>query len=1090
MVPKSRVQPLQLTPQQQDAVHDFERDVLITAGAGSGKTLTLVACYIKLLSQGFTPRQIAAITFTEKAAREMRNRVRNEVSSQAHNAKSQDERLRWEAIEAQMDAARIGTIHSLCAEILRSHPAEAGIDPGFEVIEEGIGATLKARAVDDALAWAAGETLIAPIFLQFTANHLGRILSSMLNRRLDASPLFEDSAALTRGEDKIREALLAYLNNPENVDAIRQLSVMQRAKTLAQDAGETIAARVVELVEEWPDLSTRATANEVFLTARALFAIRRKRLNLQGGKVVSQAKELLRLLQSVYDQQLNPWLGGKKSTDRPPAEEVEQSFRKSLPLLKSLYDYALDAYRQGLDLRYALDFDDLEHKALEILDNAAIREIWQTNLKAILVDEFQDTNHRQQMIVNQLRGAPGGLIVVGDARQSIYRFRGADVTVFRMMQNEMSENDGKMVELDLSFRAHAQLSKLLDDLLQPIFKLEKGALFNIPFTALRSFRKKPRQGVLPPFVEIHTGVAETTDEARPIAARALVGRLIELHQQGQIKEWDEVALLFRASTGFGTYEDELEAAGIPFVTIAGRGFYNRPEVRDVLNMLRALADPLDDLALAGLLRSPAFGLSDSALYKLRWREDLPTPLWGSLRGDLSLLNETDREHAERAAEILEFLIPKVERLPIAVLLSALVNKTDYRSLLAASHSRLLHNLDKLILDAHRSGLVRVRAFLEYIQSLRDVGAREGEAPVEESGAVRLMTIHKAKGLEFPFVVLADAARSPRRNSEVVYLLPDTGVAVIPNRLEGAPLITRYAQHLNQLETDAEEVRLLYVALTRTAEKLLISGHVVQKKKSWQTRGWLKELLEVIGLDLSSPSDEIALSSGEIISYHASTAELVVQPISQQQIEWPISSEKQLYKTLVHGTIGEADPERERDIARDWRATGRGVRAPAIAVGKMVHEAIRRWKFPPDPSLDAYLQAFALREGLVDEGQRRRAVEESKDLLRRFWEDGRRKEIENAKRRYHELPFSRPLPDGKQAIGVIDLLYEDDRGWTLIDFKTDALSNEESLQAILEREHKPQVMRYERAVKQFLQTDARVMVCYLDFQNGVRWVNVR
>ena len=156
----------------------------------------------------------------------------------------------------------------------------------------------------------------------------------------------------------------------------------------------------------------------------------------------------------------------------------------------------------------------------------------------------------------------------------------------------------------------------------------------------------------------------------------------------------------------------------------------------------------------------------------------------------------------------------------------------------------------------------------------------------------------------------------------------------------------------------------------------------------------------------------------------------------------------------------------------------------------MHEAIRRWKFPPDPSLDAYLQAFALREGLVDEGKRRRAVEESKDLLRRFWEDGRRKEIENAKRRYHELPFSRPLPDGKQAIGVIDLLYEDDRGWTLIDFKTDALSNEESLQAILEREHKPQVMRYERAVKQFLQTDARVMVCYLDFQNGVRWVNVR
>jgi ATP-dependent helicase/nuclease subunit A len=528
------------------------------------------------------------------------------------------------------------------------------------------------------------------------------------------------------------------------------------------------------------------------------------------------------------------------------------------------------------------------------------------------------------------------------------------------------------------------------------------------------------------------------------------------------------------------------------VTIAGGGFYNRPEVRDLLNMLRAISNPADDLAMAGLLRSPAFGLSDEALFLLRWRGEKRMPLWDSLRGDLDMLDERDQAHALRAVRILEVILPKVDRLPIAELLNTLVNKTDYRSALAASHGRLLHNLDKLILDAHRSNMVRVRAFLDYVQSLSDVGAREGEAPIVESGAVQLMTIHKAKGLQFPIVVLADASRRPRGNYQVAYLSPETGLAFTPDRLEGAPLVTRYANHIDRLESEAEEDRLLYVALTRSAEKLLISGHVVERKSSWRAEGWLRDLLQVLSLEISAetqPPDvwtEVEVAGGEGIGVKVGTRQIEIEPQPGPAVAWPTSNELRLYKPIQRTAPLEADLERESESKRDWRATGRRVGAPAIAVGKMVHEALRRWKFPPDITLDRHLEAFALGEGLVEGGQRARAVAESKELLRRFWEDERRKEIEGAEERYHELPFSRPLPNGKPAIGVIDLLYRDDTGWTIVDYKTDELGDEEALRAIVEKEHYQQLLGYKSAVESLLGVTPRLFLCYLDYQDGIRW----
>jgi ATP-dependent exoDNAse (exonuclease V) beta subunit len=1083
-----------LTNEQELAVTAHGRDVLITAGPGSGKTLTLVERYVELLSQGLSPRNVAAITFTEKAAREMRNRVRKRVSNLAKEGVNKNERMLWQGVEAKLDAARIGTIHGLCAEILRAHPAEANLDPDFEVIEEGLSAALKTQAIDDALIWTTGHPENALVFQSFSPNYLMRLLRFLLDRRLDARTLLDRADLTTLGESVILNELIALHGDAEFADVFADLERMRVEGTLLQDAGEKLASQIDILLDEWVKFEEGIHAEDSLSASRALFYLRRRGLLLRVGKKTSVAKGLVRGLQHFYDEHINPWVGGAQKGDLPPDEYVEENFKGNLPRLKDIFTQAERLYKSALETRYALDFDDLESGALELLKGVEIHKRWRSTLRAILVDEFQDTNERQQEIVNQLRGEPGRLFVVGDARQSIYRFRGAKVTVFREMQKQIDAEGGESIELDITFRAHPRLLSALEDLCSQFLGTEDGPLYRVPFTPLRPDRKTARDGIQPPFVEVICGLGSSANEARPISAGALAQRLIELRDEGQIIEWDDVALLFRASSGFQYYEDAFERAGIPFVTVAGRGFYDRPEIRDVLNMLRAIADPLDDLAMAGLLRSPAFGLSDEALYLLRWRGNSKLHLWTSLYEDLSNLEQGDQKRAERARMILETLTPLADRLPIAELLNELILRTDYRAVLASAHSRMWRNLDKLLKDAHKSGLVRVRSFLDYVQTLRDVGAREGEAPVEEHGSVRLMTVHKAKGLEFNIIVLADASRMPRRGGQIAYLLPETGIAARADRLEANSMVTRLAHHLNGLESEAEEDRLLYVALTRTQEKLLVSGHVAETQSGPRTEGWLKKIFEAIGVNagdmIEKPGEwnSVFLQSGEQVGIMCDSEGDAERSMTERDVQWPESKEKSLHHPLPSEPVREIDPDEQADPARGWRATGERVHVPAAVVGNMVHEAIHRGLIPVGSEAGEFLETLALREGLVESGQRERAVNESIKLLKRLERDPRWDEIEGATERHHELPFSRSLPSSESPIGTIDLLYKTDLGWHLIDFKTDELRDDGDLERAIE-EHRGQLVRYQKALNDLIKIDAEAYICFLDYQGAVEWVGI-
>ena len=1015
---------------QQKAAIEDNPAIVVTAGAGSGKTRSLVGRYLGLLENGYPIRSLIAITFTDKAAREMRTRIRAEVEkwladfALTPTLSHREREPVWQDISSGLDAARIGTIHSLCAEILRAHPAEAGIDPHFRMLEEGLAAALKAQAIDLTLVWAANDAQSAELFGIFQEGTLRRVLSNILDRRLDIIPQDEIQAPIDGWSQAVRAWLSSHLSAPVWETSLEDLSKIQ-----AQQPDDKLELSRQEVLATWVEVS-KAVDEQNWDIAFVRLAQLRKAVSTGGSKGnwdpvdLETARDAMRSLRTFYDAELKPLIGG---TAPKVSWALDQQVAQALPALHQLTHQLFQAYQHLKDEQQALDFDDLEGKAAQLLtENAIVRARWQRGIQAVLVDEFQDTNDRQRQIVYALSGFDPqseksdpirlsdsksvALFIVGDAKQSIYKFRGADVTVFRQVQSDIAAAGGLPIDLDLTFRTHKPLLTLLNTLLAPILgeSDDRARPYQVPFTPLRAYRQAPQsEAIHPPYVEFILGLGEAAAGGRAAAAQALADRLHQIHAQEDF-EWSDIALLFRASTAFEIYEDALEAAGIPFVTVAGRGFYDRPEIRDLLNALAAIADPSDDLALAGLLRSPAIGLSDADLYRLRYPQedgDQPTSLWESLQAtDIS----TDIEGImARSLNIITDLYALVGRAPAAQVLKRYLDLTGYRTMLgmASGGSRLQRNVDKLLADAYRSRMVQLEDFLDYVQTLRDVGTREGEAPVEAEGAVQLMTVHKAKGLEFPLVVIADAAYQPPSWGSSILMDEELGLLLGLRDIDGNRPVTWKVGGLAEAARDeAEDKRLLYVAATRAKEKLLINGHVKRLKAgNLSLSGWLGRLGEVIGLNEVKLTSEVADSQELDLNLPDDVGAIVcslhpLSPIIPGMHSTSVSIEREESFTshaLPDLTAPLQVPEErlldEKIIAKEsdppqrvWRIVPRAKRpaGPAWVVGILVHEAIRHWRFPDD-EFNAFITPFALEAGLTDQAEIRATIRTTEGLLQRF-----------------------------------------------------------------------------------------------------------
>ncbi len=1085
---------LGLSAEQRAAAWCRGSDTAVLAGAGSGKTSTLVGHFLYLLTEGVDPRQIVAITFTERAGEEMRARIRRELLRGLERAPDPQTRSEWLERYVAIDEAPIGTIHSLCARLLRLHPAEAGIDPRFKVLEEGLAAALRAEAVQRALAWAVQEPSAAVCFpLLGGPEGLRDLLESLLAKRLEVEEALARSPGdvLTLWTSARCEWLSEILFSAEWEAHLQALEALEPLV-----AGDSLDVRrcaaVLAVREARAHARAGAWSQALDCLSAGLSAPGNAGTRQAWGDRAPEVRQHLKKLHELYGREIRRTV---ESAD--PA--LDEALADAWPAFVALFRQVVEQYRALKAARQALDFDDLEAGALRLLQECPeVAAYHQGRIEAVLVDEFQDTNDRQRRLIEALLGAPAGrsgrLFIVGDAKQSIYRFRGADVTVFRGVEGQIRAAGGEVHSLARSYRAHAGLVDLLNRLLERILGTEDDLrrAYRVPFAPLVADRGDAE--VQPPFFELHLGVGPTAEEGRRVAAAALARRLLRLREEEGVG-WGKIACLFRATTYFAVYEAAFEEATIPYVTVAGTGFLDRPEVRDLLNALQALAAPEDDLALAGFLRSPAIGLADASLYLLRWATGTgPRRLAAALREGLSVLDPEEQARAARAADILSELAPLVGRQPVAAVLKRFLDATGYLAMLrlCPEGERARRNVEKLLADAHRSGAVSVGEFLTYLQTLRDVAAREGEAPPEAGEAVRLMSVHQAKGLEFPVVVIADAGHEGRHAVPRALVHPRWGLLVSVSRVDGSEkrdgLAHRLAHRSEQEMEDAEDRRVLYVAATRASEKLLVSGHARYSKAGVELAGWVARIVAAVDeeavLSAAPPEDgavTLALWKGEVVcTLYGPMAGVSAAMPPQPALAAPVGvGGEELQAPLAAPCVvaGEAElPPPPRGV---WRVVPRRptARPPGWVVGTLVHLGLRLWQRWDDPRLVAAMRVRARQAGLTDAQQIARAVRTARRLIRRFQESELYGQLQ-AGERWHEVRYSRrPSID---AAGRIDLLcHLPDGEWWVVDFKVNRLTSEASLELAMQ-EYSDQLERYRGAVRELLGAQARTFLCFMNY----------
>lgn len=1052
-----------LTEEQLRAVEATERRVFVAAGAGTGKTSLLVARYVRgLLRDGLRVEELPTVTFTRKAAAEMKSRIRTALLDEGRPD------LAW-----SLDAAPIGTIHGLCASLLRAHPLQAAVDPSFVVVDDEQASILRAESLDSA--W---EKLILGADEQ-EIDRLARHQSSLRDHVLD---LYLGLRGLGHARPGFRIAPPCPLDD---------------AKHRLASAAESVIAQTSGLT-----LKTRSEGN-----------LEKVRACLEWLPVATAEWDDLERT-GVFD----PHLGC--GAQRPVFEEWKRSlaeFRSALgghylwPLATAidrlLTDIGEDYTRRKTALG-VLDFADVEIGARDLL-RAQVRPF--SSRARLMVDEFQDTNELQCDLIESM-GVPA-VLTVGDLYQSIYGFRGADVEVFTARQETVracAPAEAVCTRLSLNFRSRRSVL----DVVNRIFGHE--GLFGEGFPPLVASRTDdaPREGsarargALSPAVEVLVIDRRAPDGAAPAGPQAEAEAVADLAadlvgRQGWRPR--DVVILLRAFTHVHYLEEALVGRGLPAYVVQGRGYYDREEFGDVLALLRSLVNPHDDLPLLTVLRSPLGAVSDDALYLLRLQADrlAEATLWEAMRErPVQGVGSEDVRRLAVFKQRLESLRRRVGAPGLSQLIDAAVTEFDYDlSLLKTSGgSRRFANIRKLMLVADEFEALEgpdLAGFVRYLGRRRDLAAsREGNAPLlaEEDDVIRVMTVHQAKGLEFPVVIVAGMG-SGIRTRHSMFPLDRTGRATL--RVSdahvtrfGGPLVLGPGDEVaRSVEAAAqeEEKRLYYVAATRAMERLVLIGTL---KGGDTERSPLTAVLRSLGMTAEQivpdgdhhpvAGVDVVVRCAEVSSTSASgpapdalellgcpppapplpdTRRRGVSQVSFSSLSDYARCPRGYYLERVlrlsrwggggHATespflhLVEDDPS--ATIEGLSAEIGTGVEPEGRFMGTLVHAVLENMVLGPPPDIDS------VRRALRREAQSRGheppsggSLERGVSLVRAFW-NSPYSDIRSPERASSlpadsvatEVPFV--FSRGETLVsGVIDLLERRSDAWLAIDYKTNRL----------------------------------------------------
>lgn len=792
-----------LTPTQQQAVC-APTSVVVTAGAGTGKTHMLAERYLYYLQEKEkSPLQVVAVTFTNKAADELRSRIRSLVKNRLPHRSD---------IFAELEAAPISTLHSLAARICREHPQKADVPPDFEILDEQEGKLWQLQVREKAIA-----NLPLRIFEKIPYSLLKKAIHSLLNDPISASE------ALAVGS--FRETILNFAKERQKQlwENLHSSSPWQEAKEILfqysgaeNDALEQSRQTAVAAMAAWEAEETPSIQN---LDAICKIDLRKgSKKKWQAGEF-EEVKKALKNLKETIKEAYKDGLGQSLVAD--------EQLAAALPSLQEAFELVSAEIAAARKQTRKLGFADLEAQALQALQWEEVRQYYHRRWQVFLVDEFQDTNPVQAKLLEYLTKT-AEMTVVGDSKQSIYGFRRADVRVFREFRDKILAAGGTEVNLQQSFRTHVELVDSINHIFTPILAENHQDL-----TAFR--QSAPQQ---PPHVEVATvtgGDKEITiDQRRRVEANYLAEKIrrvldsetpiydSKLQTERAIAPGD-IAILARSWSPLDIYAEALAAAGIPAAIVGGENLLQTRVAKDAMALLQFLADARNDVALVAVLRSPFFAISDRVLYEIAnnndsesWWQRLQTCQHPEISQPLSVLQQL---RSDRDIE------------PPTRLLQLADSYTGYTAVITNLPDAQRREADwrgfRDLIRRLESGNLDVFAVVRRLRSLE--AAEEisiPRLPLEIENAVSLMTVHRAKGLEWPWVIVADLSRKENNQGEDIYFDPEYGVALKfgdATDKNSQPQLYRFLKQQQKQREEMEAKRLLYVALTRSRDFLLLTA---------------------------------------------------------------------------------------------------------------------------------------------------------------------------------------------------------------------------------------------------------------------------
>jgi ATP-dependent helicase/nuclease subunit A len=1061
------------TERQNLAITTHDRSMVVTAGAGTGKTYVLVRKYIDLLeTRGVRVPEILALTYTEKAAAEMKERIRAGLSGRSGQF--------WERANEEFLVAPVQTFHSFCAQILREFPIEAGLEPGFAVLDEQQMARIHEESFESLITTPGDGTshdALVRVLSIIEPGTLRGMLLAMYAKRREYREFFtalakNENAIVLIWQEKVhafRDAeIVGLLGNREFASLVAKIS----AFAVAYDGVDDKAA--FYLTEIRPFLEHLVPSSGPAAFCESVDTLLTKKMGNVGSKKNWQGSDLeefkaarKRLIAILEQKEWLCWL-----TVEPSDPLVTRSLRllSDLSFVFARYLELVDEAKSGIG---GLDFSDLILHARRLVteDRQLVATHLAKRFRYILVDEFQDTDPAQFEIVLALVGNPGpgtdSLFIVGDPKQSIYLFRDADVTRFKEAQLIVDTTcQGKVVNLDTSFRSTGPVLELANFLFSRLFaSAEKPWEFGYEPVNCSDARKEHTG-----FVELMLVTKEDTGPATKRAEATMVARRVqslvagspaevyeELSDRSFVKRparYGDIVILLEQRTNLSYYLAALARYGVPYYVHGGTGFYGRQEIFDLYSIFSFLENRHDDVSLLGTLRSPYFGLKDTELFYIA--HNYKGTLWEKL---CQSADAKKSGPAARARDLLSAWQLYTRRIGLSSLFRKILGDSGIYAVYGALPEgvQMLANIEKL------AGIVRSReekesyAISDLIRDLRrsmEDEEREGEAPLDAlaENAVNIMTVHAAKGLEFPIVIVPDMGTGFRERFGQIMIGDDTRLVGIrvPNpkddyTLADSPVLAALREMQREKER-AEKKRLLYVALTRARDHLIMSG--TQPEDLLVPSAFAKTRIEWVTAALGITRDAITAGERRLDTGNGTSLKLMILSRPEQipaEVSEKTAKRIDLPEDLKesHGTrpVPAPEPESRPKIitVSEFEKEKQGGKIPVRVVresrylsgvpgetkGTIIHEVLR------GRDAKTVLEEFGeYSEEHVRQCEEIRAVFLASDLMKR------------AKRSFCELAFVVTY-EGRLISGKIDRLCElDDGSWVVIDYKSEAVSPEE------------------------------------------------